>query len=150
MPCSTYTLQKAIFHRLQMIRFLINFYDLALSSKKSFSWCSGFWLIYSLIFFSSLQTTYYSRRFNTSQVNDAWTTYTIGKSPFPSLDNFVESIASVGSVSGCTIFKYSALNKWQSPFNFSVDFFLFLWLLNFCSPVAFHNFTNRHILLSSS
>ncbi|KAG8652962.1 DNA-directed primase/polymerase protein isoform X7 [Manihot esculenta] len=46
------------------------------------------------------ETTYYSRRFNTSQVNDAWTTYTIGKSPFPSLDNFVESIASVGSVSG--------------------------------------------------
>ncbi|KAF2315540.1 hypothetical protein GH714_040041 [Hevea brasiliensis] len=40
------------------------------------------------------------RRFNTSRGNDASTTYTTGKSPFPYLDNFVESIASIGSVSG--------------------------------------------------
>ncbi|KAF2315560.1 hypothetical protein GH714_040068 [Hevea brasiliensis] len=45
------------------------------------------------------ETNYCSRRFNTSQGNDASTTYTTGKSPFPYLDNFVESIASIGSVS---------------------------------------------------
>ncbi|XP_012090174.1 DNA-directed primase/polymerase protein isoform X2 [Jatropha curcas] len=41
----------------------------------------------------------YSRRYDTSQVNLS-TTYTMGKSPFPFLDNFVESIASAGSLSG--------------------------------------------------
>ncbi|XP_057988737.1 uncharacterized protein LOC110637438 isoform X2 [Hevea brasiliensis] len=46
------------------------------------------------------ETNHCSRRFNTSRGNDASTTYTTGKSPFPYLDNFVESIASIGSVSG--------------------------------------------------
>ncbi|XP_065869199.1 uncharacterized protein [Euphorbia lathyris] len=43
---------------------------------------------------------YYSRRCNYAQANATSRTYEMGNSPFPSLDKFVESIASVGSVSG--------------------------------------------------
>ncbi|WCJ36730.1 DNA-directed primase/polymerase protein [Euphorbia peplus] len=46
------------------------------------------------------EENYYSRRCNYTQANDTSTTYEMGKSPFPSLDKFVESIASIGSVSG--------------------------------------------------
>ncbi|EEF49044.1 conserved hypothetical protein [Ricinus communis] len=46
------------------------------------------------------EANYYSRRCFTTQENDASMTCTTGKSPFPSLDKFVESIATVGSLSG--------------------------------------------------
>ncbi|XP_050225138.1 uncharacterized protein LOC126674696 [Mercurialis annua] len=46
------------------------------------------------------ETNYSSRTYAITQLNDAPVTYKLGKSPFPYMDNFVESIATIGSVSG--------------------------------------------------
>jgi hypothetical protein len=59
--------------------------------------------------------------------SDLTTTYFLGKSPFPALDKFVESIASIGTVLGVTFFQSYTLNNVKE-----FDFCSFLF---YCSKI---------------